>query len=138
MQILDLFVYDDLCLEDNFKRKFPNIKILDSKYAFTNGILRYNNSKYYFFSSKRYNKPIFGRYYKLQLEDGDMYELENIYIMYKLEELNITILKDVEDITLCKFLIDKEARASIFVGCYIPLRDRRKANVGNVSKYLLI
>ena len=138
MQILILFVYDELCCVDKFKHKFPNIKILRSEYAFTHGLLRYNNGKYYLYTSKRSGNIIFGRYYELEVEDSDIEDLSNVHIMYKQEEIDVTILKDVEDITTCKFLIDKKARASIFVGCYIPLRGNRKVNVGNVSKYLLI
>lgn len=138
MQILSLFVYDDLCLEDNFKRKFPSINILQSSYAFTHGILRHNNGKYFFYTSKRSSKVIFGRYYQLKVEDNEIDDLETMHIMYGFKEVDVTLLKDVEDITTCKFAIKARARASIFVGCYVPLRENRKANVGNVSKYLLI
>lgn len=137
MQILKLFVYDELILKENIRKISKNIKVLDSEYAVTFGHVRYIDKRYNFFTNQCKNF-IFGKLITLYLSEEDLILLKMSRFYDELIETEVKVLKDVVNLYTCEYLIKESARASIFISKLDYIKKERHKKVGNFTKYLLL
>lgn len=135
MQEIKIFFYDQMMCEGMLSRYKIKCKIMSIEYAFTYGLLRYSNNKYFFYKSKR-PKLIFGKLFTLLISDEDLYILKLCYSVYKLNQITCTPLYRVKDLYTCNYQTKKEVQAYVFESCINTFKDNRRADSGNMSKYI--